>query len=71
MLNLKTKSSKWHSTAILFGISPGIRFAWKDLLHFSPILFENVLATHAAPLLQLLTFISVITYLQLAHKLIN
>ncbi len=70
---------------------PGYKFSWKDLLHFIPLLFEQValaleikesaktgVATYDTsifqqlnPVLQLLIFISIITYLYRAHKLIH
>lgn len=71
--------------------SPDHRFRWKDLLHFSPLLLEQlamlfeikestatgipVFNTHTFqqinPILQLLIFISIITYLHFADKLIQ
>ncbi|HTD42163.1 MAG TPA: ABC transporter permease, partial [Mucilaginibacter sp.] len=70
---------------------PEYKFSWKDLLHFIPLLLEQValaleikesaktgVATYDTsifqqlnPVLQLLIFISIITYLHRAHKLIN
>ncbi len=70
---------------------PQYKFGWKDLLHFSPLLLEQVVlvleikesirtdkATYATetfqqlnPVLQLMIFISVITYLYRSHKLIQ
>jgi putative ABC transport system permease protein len=70
---------------------PEYKFSWKDLLHFIPLLLEQValaleikesaktgVATYgtltlqqANPALQLLIFISIITYLYRAHKLIH
>lgn len=70
---------------------PQYKFGWKDLLHFSPLLLEQVAfvleikegirtdkATYATqtfqqlnPVLQLMIFISIITYLYRSHKLIQ
>jgi len=53
------------------------QFRWKDLLHFGPLVLERV-AAFAAPVfqqfnlvLQVLIFISVITYLYWSHQLIQ
>jgi putative ABC transport system permease protein len=48
---------------------PQYKFSRKDLLHFIPALLEQVMLLN--PVLQLLTFISVITYLYCAHRLIE
>jgi putative ABC transport system permease protein len=48
---------------------PQYKFSGKDLLHFIPVLPEQLILPNTA--LQLLTFISVITYLFYAHKLIK
>ncbi|MCQ6961019.1 ABC transporter permease [Mucilaginibacter aquariorum] len=48
---------------------PQYKFSRKDLLHFIPVLLEQVLLLN--PVWQLLTFISVITYLYCAHRLIE
>jgi putative ABC transport system permease protein len=48
---------------------PQYKFTRKDLLHFIPALLEQVLLP--SPVLQLLTLISVITYLYGAHRLIE
>ena len=50
-------------------VRPVYQFRWKDLLHFSPVLLEQV-AT-AGMLLQLLIFISIFTYLYLSRRLIQ
>jgi len=54
---------------------PEYKFGWKDLLHFSPLLFELVVQLMEVrwlnPVLQLLVFISIITYLYFAHRLIQ
>lgn len=70
---------------------PEYKFRWMDLLHFSPLIVEQVVlvleiressetgvvtyATHAFallnPVLQLLIFISLITYLYKSHRLIE
>jgi len=55
---------------------PGREFKWKDLVHFVPVLFQlsvQLLSEESQlnPVLQLLTFVSVITYLYLSHKLIE
>jgi putative ABC transport system permease protein len=48
---------------------PGYQFHWKDLLHFVPVLPEQFITSNL--LLQFLTFVSVITYLYYAHRLIE
>jgi putative ABC transport system permease protein len=48
---------------------PQYKFTRKDLLHFIPVLLEQVVLLN--PVLQLLTLISVITYLYCAHRLIE
>jgi putative ABC transport system permease protein len=48
---------------------PEFKFNWKGLLHFIPVLFEQV--TLFNPVLPLLTFISVFIYLYYAHRLIE
>ncbi|MES2111998.1 MAG: ABC transporter permease [Bacteroidota bacterium] len=70
---------------------PEHKFCWKDILHFSPLLLEQIVlaleikessltgvdtySTHIFiqinPVLQLLIFISLITYLYHSHKLIE
>ena len=70
---------------------PDYKFRWKDLLHFSPLLIEQIVlileiresirtgvTTYATvifhqlnPLIELLIFISIITYLYLSHQLIE
>ncbi|HVS94653.1 MAG TPA: ABC transporter permease [Mucilaginibacter sp.] len=55
---------------------PRYRFHWKDLLHFSPLLLEEAVFVSAvrqqlSPLLQVLIFISIITYLYKSDKLIQ
>ncbi|HWB27155.1 MAG TPA: ABC transporter permease [Chitinophagaceae bacterium] len=52
---------------------PKYRFRWKDLLHFSPLLLEQVMLPFQQfnPVLQLLVFISLITYLYRCNKLIE
>ncbi|HWB27154.1 MAG TPA: ABC transporter permease [Chitinophagaceae bacterium] len=49
------------------------RFRWKDLLHFSPLLLEQVILHYPQfnPVLQLITFISILTYLYQCNKLIQ
>jgi putative ABC transport system permease protein len=55
---------------------PGREFSWKDLVHFAPALLQaGILVFEIGeslnPVFQLLTFVSVITYLYLSHKLIE
>ena len=55
---------------------PGREFGWKDLVHFVPVLFQLSVQLSSGDnklntVLQLLTFVSVITYLYLSHKLIE
>lgn len=54
---------------------PEFQFRWKDTLHFSPMLLEQVIVLSGVKafqlLLQLLIFTSVITYLYLSRKLIE
>ncbi|HWB25838.1 MAG TPA: FtsX-like permease family protein [Chitinophagaceae bacterium] len=51
---------------------PQYKFCGKDLLHFAPVVLEQVMQAFQQlnPLLQLLIFISVITYLRQSYKLI-
>ncbi|HWB27282.1 MAG TPA: hypothetical protein VG738_17520, partial [Chitinophagaceae bacterium] len=51
---------------------PKYKFRWKDLLHFVPLITEQALLPFQQlnPVLQLLVFISIITYLYLSYKLI-
>ena len=48
---------------------PDYKFRRKDLLHFIPVLLEQVILPN--PVLQLLVFVSVIIYLYLSHRLIE
>ena len=48
---------------------PDYKFGRKDLLHFIPVLLEQVILPN--PVLQLLVFVSVIIYLYLSHRLIE
>lgn len=48
---------------------PECKFGWKNLLHFIPVLLEQVARLN--PVWQLLTFISVIGYLYGSHRLIK
>ncbi|MBS1527506.1 MAG: ABC transporter permease [Bacteroidetes bacterium] len=48
---------------------PDYKFSRKDLLHFIPALLEPFIQT--SPVLPFLTFVSVVTYLYYAHKLIE
>ncbi|HVX50144.1 MAG TPA: ABC transporter permease, partial [Chitinophagaceae bacterium] len=52
---------------------PKYRFRWKNLLHFSPLLPEQAILHYPQlnPVLQLLTFISILTYLYQCNKLIE
>ena len=52
---------------------PEYQFRRKDLLHFSPLLLEQAILAgqQLNPVLQLLIFTSIITYLHLCHKLIQ
>lgn len=70
---------------------PGYKFRWMDMLHFSPLIIEQIVlaleisegsrrgvvtyATHTFallnPVLQLLIFVSLITYLYKSHRLIE
>ncbi|HWB28545.1 MAG TPA: ABC transporter permease [Chitinophagaceae bacterium] len=52
---------------------PRYKFGWKDLLHFSPLLLEQAVLPFQQfnPVLQLLIFISVITYLYRCKRLIE
>ncbi|MES1219331.1 MAG: ABC transporter permease, partial [Bacteroidota bacterium] len=51
---------------------PQYKFSRRDLLHFSPLLLEQAAgALELNPVLQLLIFISIITYLHLSDRLIQ
>ncbi|HZY36310.1 MAG TPA: ABC transporter permease [Mucilaginibacter sp.] len=55
---------------------PERKLGWKDLLHFSAVLLQSgvnflSVGSQLNPILQLLTFVSVITYLYLSHRLIE
>ncbi len=53
---------------------PDYKFGWKDWLHFTPVLFEQLIwvsAVKLIPLLQVLAFISVASYLYLSNRSIR
>jgi len=56
---------------------PGREFDWKDLVHFVPVLLQagvqvfEMAFRELNPVFRLLTFVSVITYLYLSHRLIE
>ncbi|MBS1529838.1 MAG: ABC transporter permease [Bacteroidetes bacterium] len=53
-------------------IRPERRFSWKDLFHFSPVLLQQAIwRTGNVSAVNLLTFISVGTYLYLSHRQIE
>lgn len=52
---------------------PKYEFQWKDLLHFTPLVLEQALlqVKPLNPILQLLVFISLLSYLYLCNKIIE